>query len=267
MSEFGKGIPLASGFDLGAKKPLDSRDVVDTIAERDAHVTENRAYEGMTVYVKEDKKVYRYDGQKWEDCTVKIEDLDLSDYYNKEEVDSKLENLDIDTEDCSYVGNDEPESEEVIWFADGTSSASSEMNYDNPLIQELFSCINLLQEQILELRKDVEYLKIHGGGGSSGGDEPIVPDKPNVDTGVTSLLLEDGGLFLLEDGGLLTLENSVQTISDSIMLLEDGSSLLLENGGLFILENTIQTINDSIMLLENGAKLLLENGSNIKLEK
>ena len=87
MSEFGKGIPLASGFDLGAKKPLDSRDIVDTIKERDLHVAENRAYEGMTVYVKEDKTVYRYDGNNWISCTCNVENIDLSDYYTKNEVD------------------------------------------------------------------------------------------------------------------------------------------------------------------------------------
>ena len=48
---YGKGISLASGFDLGAKSPLDSRSIVNTIEERDAHVTENRAYPGMKVYV------------------------------------------------------------------------------------------------------------------------------------------------------------------------------------------------------------------------
>lgn len=58
--EFGKGIALAGGFDLGAKVPLDSRLTVATIEERDAHVTGNRAYEGMLVYVEADKITYQY---------------------------------------------------------------------------------------------------------------------------------------------------------------------------------------------------------------
>ena len=58
--EFGKGIALAGGFDLGAKAPLDSRLTVATIEERDAHVTGNRAYEGMLVYVEADKITYQY---------------------------------------------------------------------------------------------------------------------------------------------------------------------------------------------------------------
>ena len=62
---FGKGISVVSGFDLGAKAPVDSRYVVATIADRDAHVTNNRAYEGMLVYVEEDKSIYQYDGSAW----------------------------------------------------------------------------------------------------------------------------------------------------------------------------------------------------------
>ena len=63
---YGKGITVASGFDLSAKSPLDTRNVVNTIEERDAHVLGNRAYEGMKVYVLADKKEYRYNGTDWE---------------------------------------------------------------------------------------------------------------------------------------------------------------------------------------------------------
>lgn len=64
---FGKGISVASGFDLGAKAPLDSRLTVKTTEERDAHVTGNRAYEGMLVYVEADKKTYQLIDNKWEE--------------------------------------------------------------------------------------------------------------------------------------------------------------------------------------------------------
>ena len=62
---FGKGISVASGFDLGAKAPLDSRLTVKTIEERNAHVTGNRAYEGMLVYVEADKKTYQLVDGRW----------------------------------------------------------------------------------------------------------------------------------------------------------------------------------------------------------
>ena len=63
--KFGKGITVASGFDLGAKGALDTRATVATIAERDAHVTGNRSYEGMMVFVEEDKKTYQLIDGAW----------------------------------------------------------------------------------------------------------------------------------------------------------------------------------------------------------
>lgn len=64
-NQFGKGIGLAAGFDLGAQKPLDSRIAVNTIEERDAHVTNNRAYEGMLVFVDAEKKTYQLINGQW----------------------------------------------------------------------------------------------------------------------------------------------------------------------------------------------------------
>ena len=64
-NQFGKGIGVAAGFDLGAQKPLDSRLAVNTIAERDAHVENNRAYEGMIVFVDETKKNYQLVNGEW----------------------------------------------------------------------------------------------------------------------------------------------------------------------------------------------------------
>lgn len=67
-----KGIGVASGFKLQAKSALDPRSVVDTIIERDELVTGNGAYEGMSVYVKENKKTYQLQGTTtadWVDIT------------------------------------------------------------------------------------------------------------------------------------------------------------------------------------------------------
>ena len=133
MGEFGKGIPLASGFDLGAKKPLDSRDIVDTIAERDAHVTQNRAYEGMVVYVKENKKVYRYNGEEWIDCTsVNMDDIDLSDYYTKEETEQKINKLQNEIDN-------KLESSDLSDYAkkDDIPTKTSELTNDNGFISEI----------------------------------------------------------------------------------------------------------------------------------
>lgn len=65
MSNFGKGITISSGFDLGAKAPLDSRLIAETLDELQEHIDNNRAYEGMMVYVKETQLTYQYLGERW----------------------------------------------------------------------------------------------------------------------------------------------------------------------------------------------------------
>ena len=72
---YGKGVVYTAAIDLGAQKPLDSRIAVQTTAERDAHVTGNRAYVGMQVYVADDEKTYVYNGTDWD---VLVTDADLT---------------------------------------------------------------------------------------------------------------------------------------------------------------------------------------------
>ena len=72
---YGKGVVYTASIDLGAQKPLDSRIAVQTAAERDAHVTGNRAFPGMQVYVAEDEKTYIYNGTTW---NVLVTDADLT---------------------------------------------------------------------------------------------------------------------------------------------------------------------------------------------
>lgn len=75
---FGKGIALAGGFDLGAKSALDSRSTVKTIEERDAHVTGNRTYEGMLVYVEEDQKTYQFIDNGWKIFGFDVDQFEAS---------------------------------------------------------------------------------------------------------------------------------------------------------------------------------------------
>ena len=93
---FGKGITVASGFDLGAKAPLDSRLTVKTIEERDAHVAGNRAYEGMLVFVEADKKTYQLINNVWEEFGFNEEKFQagVKDIVDKnEEQDERLNTL------------------------------------------------------------------------------------------------------------------------------------------------------------------------------
>lgn len=265
---FGKGIPLATGFDLGAKSPLDSRITVDTLEERDLHVTENRAYEGMLVFVTQEDTLYRYSKGEWkiiptrDELVIKASELDNDiNFTTREEVNSLI----ADGE-CTYVGSAMPDNKDVIWF---TSSYDDQptTSYEDAIIRELFTSVRSLQQiveglqqAVVKLQEDVEYLKIYGGSGGSGGSD-------EDDNKLSTLTLEDGSLFLLEDGGLLLLEKTIEQVQNALLLLENGAEFLLEDGSSILLEkqDTVVT-NGQLMLLENGGEMLLENGKNIILE-
>lgn len=77
-NKYGSGVVYTAAIDLGAQKPLDSRIAVQTITERDAHVTGNRAYVGMQVYVADDEKTYIYNGTSGTSWDVLVTDADLT---------------------------------------------------------------------------------------------------------------------------------------------------------------------------------------------
>lgn len=57
---YDSGIKVTGSFSGAGSFPVDGKYIVETIEERDDHVTQNRAYDGMQVYVKADKKTYQY---------------------------------------------------------------------------------------------------------------------------------------------------------------------------------------------------------------
>ena len=257
MKYFKKGIPISTGFDLGAKRPLDSRTVVSTFEVLNELVLKNMAYAGLEVFVEDVHKKFLYDGTQWID-TTKV-DINLESYYTKDEIDDRMQAIDIEH---MYVGEDEPLND-VIWFSSGLKQSSGGITIDNPLIQELFSCIQLLQDQIKVLQEEVEYLKTHGSIKPDNPDTPDTPDTP--DDYIDYLLLEDGSFFLFEDGSKVLLEaNDFSNLTDNL-LLEDGSFFLLEDGSKILLESSsIDVTND--LLLEDGSFVLLEDNSKILLE-
>ena len=71
---YGKGITVASGFDLGAEQPLDTRLVVDRYVQLQEHIDGGRVYEGMIVYVVEHEINYQYKNGQWESFSVEVQD-------------------------------------------------------------------------------------------------------------------------------------------------------------------------------------------------
>lgn len=236
---------IGDNFKYGGRKFLDDRESFDTI---EAMKNYEKVPDGFITYCKENGKRYEFNSNnKVDEFTGKWSEFSVKSTIG---------------EDVHYIGSDTPDDEEVIWFDPTSKENSSDITISNPLIAELFSCIQTMQKQILDLQAEVEYLKLHGGGGA-----PNVPDNPDIneDTFIY-FALEDGGLFELEDGGFLILEEERVVIKESILALEDGMKFLLEDGGFILLEEDIVDTKSNILLLESNGELLLENNSNILLE-
>ena len=127
---FDKGIKLSSGFSLGAKSPLDTREVVEDISERDALITSNIAYEGMIVYVKTEKKHYKLVNlttPKWEELGSGSGG-DLSDYQkidedtlttNDKTIPGAINELDAEIGNATHYEKDDTNTGLIV-VADGT---------------------------------------------------------------------------------------------------------------------------------------------------
>ena len=159
---YGNGINVASGFDLGAKSPLDSRNVAETIAERDENVTNNRAYEGMIVYVKENKTTYQYVNNEW---IIFGSNTTSDNVYTKEEIDEIkriLEEKDLelsqkidqineylangggsgDSGSGVFVGENPPIDTNMIWIDSTTPYNLNPNNYEDRLKNNYIMMLN-----------------------------------------------------------------------------------------------------------------------------
>lgn len=65
-----KGVQIISPFKYHSEQPLDLRETVETIAERDELVTAHAAFAGLRVFVKQEKKSYIYNGETWDLLTT-----------------------------------------------------------------------------------------------------------------------------------------------------------------------------------------------------
>ena len=149
-NQFGKGIGLAAGFDLGAQKPLDARIAVNTLAERDAHVTENRAYEGMIVYVAENNITYQLvkDAENeeqlvWKEFGFNKADFDANFEDAVKDINNSIANHDGRIEDIEEFLNEENEESGISKvnkaIADNAAAIAQEVKDRGQAVQDLKS--------------------------------------------------------------------------------------------------------------------------------
>ena len=176
---YGNGINVASGFDLGAKSPLDSRNVAETIAERDENVTNNRAYDGMIVYVKENKTTYQYVNNEW---IIFGSNTSNDNVYTKEEINEIkriLEEKDIELSQKIdqineylansggsggsgigvFIGENPPIDTNMIWIDSTTPYNLNPNNYEDRLKNNYIMMLNNSYNKITSIEEGLMTLQ------------------------------------------------------------------------------------------------------------
>lgn len=228
----GKGIQLSTSFDVNTAQPLDSRQLVDSLEERDALIN---VYNGLRCYVNGVGE-FRYIDGEWEDVTEigsgsadsitikdegdlfksdNIEDvlieLDNADKLLKSRINEHLknhENMDDMVGQEVHIGVNEPIDENITLWIDTSSSPITSSEISDLIINELRNIITSLQNEVNQLRGKISehearilYLEIYGGNGGSGGDAPDMSEN-------LILTLEDGTILTFEDGSEMIFEDS-----------------------------------------------------------
>ena len=123
---------IGDNFKYGGRKFLDDRESFDTIETMKNY---EKVPDGFITYCKENGKRYEFNSNN--------EVNELTGKWSEFSVKSTI------SEDIHYVGSDTPDDEEVIWFDTNSKENSSDITINNPLIAELFSCIQMMQKQNL----------------------------------------------------------------------------------------------------------------------
>lgn len=186
---------------------------VENVQERD-NIPLGRRLAGMLCYVKGDK-IYKLDDtlQTWEEFTV----------AGTGEVKSNE----------IWIGTTPPTIEGIKIWVD-TSDETLDETFSSSVIDEFKNILTSLTNRVIQLEKEVEYLKANGGGG---GVPPIDPNPP-VTTSDTVLTFEDGSVLTFEDGSIMCFDigdNSPETY-DIIITNELGETLTFEEGSIMTFE-------------------------------
>lgn len=168
-----------------------------------------------------------------------------------------------------WIGTQPPTEEGYKLWIDISDEVLDE-TFSSAVINEFKNIISSLTNRVVQLEKEVEYLKANGGGG--GGttpDKPPIPDKPST-TNATLMEFEDGSLLTFEDGSIMCfdIDEPISTTNDTLMTFEDGSLLTFEDGSImcFDIDKSTST-SDTILVDENLNTLTFEDGAIMCFEK
>ena len=252
-TSYGKGISIASGFDLGAKLPLDSRSIAYTIEERDAHVDNGRAYEGMLCYVIGDKTTYQYTGTEW-----KVFGFDIKDIVVPLE-----NNLTSNATDRALAANQGRVLKELIDALEANTYSKEEIDEIKRLLDQedirigqlLDELANRIPTRTSQLANDANFTtkdyvdrkfeQIGAGSGSGSGANVYIGEEPPEDTSM--IWVDSSTPYTLEPN---TYENRLKNNYITMLNNSYGKISTIESG-LTSLQNAI----DKITSPENAQKV------------
>ena len=242
-TSYGKGISIASGFDLGAKLPLDSRNIAYTIEERDAHVDNGRVYEGMLCYVIGDKTTYQYTGTEW-----KVFGFDIKDIVVPLE-----NNLTSNATDRALAANQGRVLKELIDALEANTYSKEEIDEIKRLLDQedirigqlLDELANRIPTRISQLANDSNFttkdyvdkkFEQFENGAASGGANVYIGEEPPQDTSM--IWVDSSTPYTLEPN---TYENRLK--NNYVMMLNNSyDKISTIESGLTSLQNAIDKI-------------------------
>lgn len=135
-----------------------------------------------------------------------------------------------------WIGTQPPTEEGYKLWIDISDEVLDE-TFSSAVINEFKNIISSLTTRVIQLEKEVEYLKANGGG--SGGGDIIDPDEPSTTT-ATIMTFEDGSIMTFEDGSIMCFDinENIPTTNDTLMTFEDGSIMTFEDGTIMCFEKT-----------------------------
>ena len=162
-----------------------------------------------------------------------------------------------------WIGTSEPPNNSYVLWID-TSDESLDESFSSLVINEFKSILTSLSNRVIQLERDVSYLKQFHGDTPDIPDIPDIPDVPDIPptptTNDTLLVNENGFMLINEKGQILCGNTNTGTITTTRVLVnEDGSILTNEKGQLLCLD-LVQVDSTQIMVNENDQILVNENG-------
>ena len=243
---YGKGIAVTSGFDLSAESPLDTREVVNTIEERDSHVINHRAYEGMIVYVKETKTTYQYVDGEWKEFGVNVN----GDSGGGGNCDCDNNNNATGGGSGGHIDVNPPEDTSQIWVDTSVPNKIAPTTYENRLKLKYIEMLNLVTKRMVKVNEKISLINTKISQISSSDHEN---EKNNFYTQLTSVRNEYTRLQFTLSNTLLIMDTSdLETIKTTSQKLRKDVKALIYN--------LLDFLNDVMILLDNERGIIVPGG-------